>query len=626
MFCRRLLSFASSLSTRAISSTACHRSDKSNLSEPPDPENVGFKKLYRSELVTPLKRGIDVLKNAGLNKGLAFSLCERQKLGIHGLLPPVFMSQEQQADLEMLRIRDQVEDIEKYITLDSLCDKNTKLFYRVLCDNLEELMPIVYTPTIGKVCQEFGKIFRHPKGIYITPNDDSVSKIYQILANSPSKTVKAIVVTDGERILGLGDLGANGMGIPIGKTSLYTALGRIRPEWCLPVTIDCGTNNQALREDPLYTGLRRTRVRGAEYDNLINMFMLAATKRFGSNVLIQFEDFASQNAHRLLNNYKHRFCVFNDDIQGTASVVVAGLLAATRVTKRPLSEEKLVFLGAGGAATGIADLCVRQMILEGTSEKEACSRIFLMDINGLVTNSRSEDLEDRHVKFAKALPEMDSLLELLRMVKPGVLIGASTTPGAFSETIIKDMCKWNARPVMFALSNPTSKAECTAEAAYRWSNGSVLFASGSPFADVQINGRVLKPGQGNNAYVFPGIALGVIVFEMRHIPDDLFLLAAQIVADSVSERSLYEFSRVYPHLNEIPEISVRIAVAVGEYGYKTGLATLHPKPDNMELFVRQQLYSTDYDELFVEENEWPVEDSKHGFPVPKLQRTSMDEE
>ncbi|CAK5075342.1 unnamed protein product [Meloidogyne enterolobii] len=346
------------------------------------PKQKALYKLYRAERVTPSVRGVDLLKSPDLNKGMAFSLQERQYLGIHGLLPPAFMTEEQQAYRVISKLRKQPNDLARYIQLDALQDRNEKLFYRVLCDNLKELMPIVYTPTVGLACQQFGFIYRNPKGVYITINDNSVSKIYQILSNWKFNEIKAIVVTDGERILGLGDLGAYGIGIPVGKLALYVALAGIQPKWCLPVLIDVGTDNQELLDDPFYIGLRRNRVTGPEYDTLLDNFMKACRKKYGQNVLIQFEDFGNKNAYRLLERYRDDYCMFNDDIQGTASVVVAGLLACTRVTKKKMSESSYVFLGAGGAALGIAEMVVLQMQNEGLSKEDACSKIYLMDVDG----------------------------------------------------------------------------------------------------------------------------------------------------------------------------------------------------------------------------------------------------
>ncbi|PAV62954.1 hypothetical protein WR25_03856 isoform B [Diploscapter pachys] len=489
-------------------------------------------------------------------------------------------------------------------------------------------MPIVYTPTVGLACQKFGTIYRNPKGLYVTINDNSVSKIYQILSNWETKDIKAIVVTDGERILGLGDLGAYGIGIPVGKLALYVALAGIHPSWCLPVLIDVGTDNKELLNDIFYTGLRRNRVRGPEYDRLIDNFMKACTKRFGQDTLIQFEDFGNANAYRLLDRYKNEYCMFNDDIQGTAAVVVAGLLATTRITKKRLGQQKIVFLGAGGAATGVAEMCVRQMVDEGLSEKEACANIYMVDIDGLITNTRKATLSDRHLKFAKDLPDTKSLLEVVKTVRPNALIGASTVTGAFTDEIIKEMSSLNQRPILFALSNPTSKAECTAEAAYRESNGTVLFASGSPFENVEMDGKLFKPGQGNNAYIFPGVALGCILFGAKHIPDKVFLLAARIVAESVTEKSLYTYSRLYPRIKDIRELSVKIAIKVGEYLYDKNLAMLHPRPGDMEMFIRQKIYHPDYENLINNTYDWPQKDMRAGFApgIPVLHRTSMDEE
>ncbi|GMS84147.1 hypothetical protein PENTCL1PPCAC_6322 [Pristionchus entomophagus] len=610
--------------TRALSRSSAVASHQ--IHDPDDPKQVALYKLYRPERVTPAKRGVELLKTPRLNKGMAFSIYERQYLGIHGLLPPAFMTEEQQAYRIMTKLRQQPDNLAKYIQLDGLQDRNEKLFYRVLCDNIKELMPIVYTPTVGLACQKFGFIYRNPKGLYVTINDNSISKIYQILSNWPSTDVKAIVVTDGERILGLGDLGAYGIGIPVGKLALYVALAGMQPDWCLPVLIDVGTDNQELLNDPFYTGLRRKRVRGAEYDSLLDNFMKACTKRFGQNCLIQFEDFGNQNAYRLLDRYQQKYCMFNDDIQGTASVVVAGLLACTRVTKKKLSQEKIVFLGAGGAATGVAEMCVLQMIHEGLTEEEACEKIYMIDIDGLITKNRAAHLSDRHKKFAKDLPDTKNLLEVVKTVQPGALIGASTVTGAFSEEIIKEMCAINPRPIIFALSNPTSKAECTAEQAYTISNGSVLFASGSPFDNVTINGKLYKPGQGNNAFVFPGVALGAVLFKVSHIDNSLFLLAARKVAESVSEKSLSEYSRIYPRLKDIREISIKIAVEVAKHCYANGTATLYPEPEDKELFIRHQVYDVEYEDLINRTYTWPSKDSMHGFPVPVIRRNSMDDE
>ncbi|KAL3082599.1 hypothetical protein niasHT_019198 [Heterodera trifolii] len=606
-------------SSRAFSlSTSQHKEWDLN-----DPEQLRLHKLYRPERLTPSVRGVDLLKNPGLNKGMAFTLYERQYLGVHGLLPPAFMTSEQQEYRVITKLRKQPDDLARYIQLDGLQDRNEKLFYRVLCENLKELMPIVYTPTVGLACQKYGLIYRNPKGIYVTINDNSISKIYQILSNWSSQEVKAIVVTDGERVLGLGDLGCYGIGIPVGKMALYVALAGIQPSWCLPVQIDVGTDNQSLLNDPFYIGLRRNRVRGEEYDQLIDNFMNACRKKYGQNVLVQFEDFGNKNAYRLLERYQDEYCMFNDDIQGTASVVVAGLLACTRVTKLRMRDTKYVFFGAGGAALGVAEMCVRQMQSEGLSFEEACGQIYMMDIDGLITTQR-KNIEPRHLPFAKNLPDSQSLLEVILSVRPGALIGASTVRGAFTDDVIRTMAEHNARPIIFALSNPTSKAECTAEDAYRVTNGTALFASGSPFKNVELGGKVYKPGQGNNAYIFPGIALGVILFKVSTIDNKLFLMAARMVAESVTEKSLAD-GRVFPRLKEIREISIRIAMRVAEECYRDGTAKLYPEPTDKEMFIRSQIYSVEYGELINETYDWPSHDMKHGFPVPVVRRDSMDD-
>ncbi|VDD96614.1 unnamed protein product [Enterobius vermicularis] len=580
-------------------------------------EELELYKLYRQERVTPTKRSVDLLKTPSLNKGMGFTLRERQCLGIHGLIPPAFMTQEQQAYRVMHKLRNQPNDLARYIQLDNLQDRNEKLFYRVVCDHVEELLPIVYTPTVGLACQNFGYIYRKPKGVYITINDNSVSKIHQILCNWSEPDVRAIVVTDGERILGLGDLGAYGIGIPVGKLSLYVALGGVQPRWCLPVLLDVGTNNEKFLNDPVYIGLRHRRVRGEQYNSLLENFMKACTKRFGQKVLIQFEDFANENAYPLLDRFRHRYSTFNDDIQGTASVVVAGLTACTRVTKKSFSKSKFLFYGAGTAALGIADLCVRQMQLEGISTEEAINRIYMMDIEGLVTKSRNS--RNRNMTYAKDIAPSNSLLKVVEEVKPDVLIGVSTDGGSFTEPVLRSMAKINQRPIIFALSNPTDKSECTAAEAYRYTEGRALFASGSPFPKVEINGTVYEPGQGNNSYVFPGVALGVILFQVRHIDDDIFLIAAKEIASRVTEDDL-SCGRIYPRLQDIREISVYIAIAIAEHAYNKGIAGLYPKPRDLEKYVRAYQYSTKYDDMMSAIYDWPETDTVFGFPIPKNNR------
>ncbi|KAM9247661.1 NADP-dependent malic enzyme, mitochondrial [Leptosomus discolor] len=548
------------------------------------------------------KRGYDITRNPHLNKGMAFTLEERLQLGIHGLLPPCFLSQDVQVLRVMKNYENKSNDLDKYIVLMTLQDRNEKLFYRVLTSDIERFMPIVYTPTVGLACQQYGLAFRRPRGLFITIHDKG--HIATMLNSWPEENIKAIVVTDGERILGLGDLGSYGMGIPVGKLALYTACGGVHPQQCLPVLLDVGTDNEALLSDPLYIGLKHKRVRGKQYDELIDEFMQAVTNKYGMNCLIQFEDFANANAFRLLNKYRNKYCTFNDDIQGTASVAVAGIFAALRITKNKLSDHKFVFQGAGEAAMGIAHLILMAMEKEGISREDAIKKIWMVDSKGLIVKGRSH-LNHEKEMFAQDHPSVNTLEEVVQKVKPTAIIGVAAIAGAFTEKILKDMAAFNERPIVFALSNPTSKAECTAEQCYRLTEGRGIFASGSPFSKVTLpNGQIFFPGQGNNAYVFPGVALGVIACGVRHISDDIFLITAESIAAEVTEQNLAE-GRLYPPLDSIREVSLKIAVKIVDWAYKHGLASWYPEPADKEAFVKQLVYSPDYDSFVIDEYRWP---------------------
>ncbi len=531
--------------------------------------------------------GMALLRDPLLNKGTAFTDQERDALGLRGLLPAHVLSMQAQAERVMTNLRRLPNDLEKYVALNGLHDRNEALFVRVVADNIDEIQPLIYTPTVGLACQRFGHIFQRPRGLFVSANDRG--RIAELLRNWPY-AAKLIVVTDGERILGLGDLGANGMGIPVGKLSLYAACAGIHPKLCLPVMLDVGTNNQTLLDDPYYVGLRQKRLSGAGYDQFVDEFVTAARAAF-PGVLIQFEDFANHSAFQLLHKYRDKIPTFNDDIQGTASVALAGLFSALRVTGGKLSEQKVLFLGAGEAATGIADLVVSAIKAEGASEAEARLRTWLVDSRGLVVKSRS-GLTEHKLAYAHEHPPIDDFLTAIRTLKPTAIIGVAAVGGTFTPEVLQTMAKINKRPIIFALSNPTSKAECSAEEAYRHTGGRALFACGSPYDPVKLDGKTFVPRQGNNSYIFPGVGLGAIASGTRLITDEMFMAAAHTLAQLVSEADLDQGS-LYPALPRIREVSARIAAAVAEVAYKRGLAAGQP-PKDLLTYVQSQMYDPRY--------------------------------
>jgi malate dehydrogenase (oxaloacetate-decarboxylating)(NADP+) len=533
-------------------------------------------------------RGLDLLHNPTLNKGTAFTDTERDALGLHGLLPAHTQTPQEQMDRVLANLRRKPTALERYIFLIALLDRNETLFYRTIIDNIEEMLPLIYTPTVGQACQEFSHIFRRARGLFVSANDRG--RVANVLQNWPNRDVRVIVVTDGERILGLGDLGANGMGIPIGKLVLYTACAGIPPSQCLPVTIDVGTNNTALLADPLYLGLHQRRIRGEQYESLLDEFIMAATKIF-PQALIQFEDFARDNAFRLLSKYRQRICCFNDDIQGTAAVVLAGLYSALRITGETLADQRLLFFGAGEAGTGIANLVIAAVVDSGLPESEARRRCWFVDSRGLVVKRR-DDLADYKRPFACDREFLSDGVAIVETVRPTVLIGTTGKAGAFLPAILQAAARINKRPIVFALSNPTSVAECTAQEAYEHTDGRAVFASGSPFDPVTIGARTFAPAQGNNAYIFPGVGLGVTASASRLVSDQMFLAAARALADQVSTTDL-DAGRVYPRLKEIRKVSAAIAIAVITTARRQNLAA-GDLPDDLYSYVRSTMFEPEY--------------------------------
>ena len=538
--------------------------------------------------IDELPKGSQILHEPLLNKGSAFSLKERDALNLNGLLPPIVLTIEEQKKRIMKNFNNKHNDLEKYIFLIALQDRNETLFYKTVTDEIETLMPIIYTPVVGEACQKYGHIFRRPRGLYISKNDRG--NIINILKNWPNKKVDVIVVTDGERILGLGDLGSNGMGIPVGKLSLYTACAGIDPARCLPIMLDVGTENENLKSDPLYIGLTDGRIRGDDYDSFIDEFMEQASLAF-PDAIIQFEDFGNRNASRLLEKYKNDYRMFNDDIQGTAAVALAGLLSSQRITKKKLAEEKILFYGAGTAGIGIANLYTSALVEKGYSEGAARKRCWFIDSKGLVTKGR-KNLSNDKIPFAHDHDVREDLCEIIESIRPTALIGISGQGHAFSRDVLELMAEINDRPIVFALSNPTSVSECTAQQAYKWTKGRCLFASGSPFGPVELEGKTFIPGQGNNAYIFPGVGLGIVLSRSKIISDDLFLSAAHTLSSLVSDEELSN-GQLYPSLSDIRSVSKTIAISIAKKVIASGLTNI-ALPKNLEKYLDSIIYNPEY--------------------------------
>ncbi len=541
--------------------------------------------------------GPSLLTTPLLNKGSAFSEAERTSFNLTGLLPPRYETIEEQVKRAYLQYSSFDTDLNKHIYLRAIQDKNETLFYRLVQDNLEEMMPIIYTPTVGEACEKFSDIYRSSRGLFISwPERQHMD---DILHNATKRNVKVIVVTDGERILGLGDQGMGGMGIPIGKLSLYTVCGGISPAYTLPVMLDVGTNNEKLLKDPMYMGWRHKRIEQSDYDEFVDMFIQAVKRRW-PKVLLQFEDFAQPNAMPLLRRYRNEVCCFNDDIQGTASVTVGTLLAACRIKNTFLSRQKVVFVGAGSAGCGIAEHVISQMCAEGLSEADARRQIYMVDYLGLLTDGTGglRDFQQRLCQPADVIAhwsydgQFPSLLEVIRQVQPGILIGVSGQPGLFSKAVIQAMREAGATPIIFPLSNPIKQVEAFPQDIIEWTDGDVILATGSPFAPVEYKGRIYPIAQCNNSYIFPGIGLGVVAAGIRLITDEMLVLASNILAD-MSPLANTGTGGLLPPLTEVSHLSKKIAFGIAKLAQRQGLALDMPD-DLLEAKIQRSYWRPAY--------------------------------
>jgi malate dehydrogenase (oxaloacetate-decarboxylating) len=542
--------------------------------------------------------GYELLADPLLNKGTAFGETERDEFDLHGLLPPNIGTLEEQVSRRLQVLRGLPTDLERYAFVRELQDTNETLFFAMLVQNLEELLPVVYTPTVGAGCQQFSRLFRKPRGLFLSMPHKK--RIASILAHPRFDKVEAIVVTDGERILGLGDQGAGGMGIPIGKLALYTGCGGLHPATTLPVMLDVGTDNPDCLSDPLYIGWRHERVRGEEYDDFIEAFVSAVVKRW-PHVLLQWEDFAKNNATRMLERYRDRLCTFNDDVQGTAAVATGTLLSAINVTGVPLTDQRIAVMGAGSAGCGIASLIRKAMIEAGLPESEAATRFFMVDRDGLLVDGmdgiasfQQPFLQQKSATEQWTLdhPDRIALLDVVRNAKPTVLIGVSGQAGAFSEAVVRAMAEHNQRPVIFPLSNPTSRAEATPADLEAWTEGRAVIGTGSPFPPLERNGARFKVDQTNNSYIFPGMGLGILSVTARRVTDTMFMAAAKCLAELSPARS-NKSGRLLPPVSELRSVSFAVAKAVALQAINEGLARPREEQE-LESAIRSNVWEPVY--------------------------------
>ena len=537
------------------------------------------------------KRGIEVLHDPALNKSTAYTEAERQALGLVGLVPDVTESEDLQLRRVMQQLGHKVTDLDRYIYLINLLDHNETLFYRTIMSDPARFLPIVYDPTIAEACLKFGHIYRQARGMYLSIARRG--KVKEILQNWPEKDIRFICVTDGGRILGLGDIGANGMGIPIGKLQLYTAAAGVPPKYLLPMYLDAGTNNEQYLHDPLYLGLRKTRPPTEELYSFVDEFVEAVQEVF-PRCCIHFEDWTGVDAVHLLQRYRDKYCVYNDDVQGTAGIVLAGMINAAKLKGTKLKDEKYLFLGAGSAAIGLAGLLCSALVAEGVPLKEAQSRVSMFDVNGLLESSRT-DLFDFQMPYAHKHPPTRDFVAAIESIKPTTIIGVSTIGGAFTQKVIETMSQINDRPVILALSNPTEHAECTAEQAYTWSKGKAIYAAGVQFPPVRCNGKTFLPGQANNFYIFPAVGMAIFATQAKRVTDEMFIEAAQAVADQVPA-DLFKQGLLYPLQSNILETEIQTAARVAKLVFDSGLARVE-RPADMVGFIRQHVYKPEYKNL-----------------------------